>query len=120
MDIPEFGSLKMIRTDEAHYGHQKLLNTQNAADVLNAENAARTGIEKTRASFGDFLVDAVKSMNQKQLDVSAVQEKLMTNPDEVDIQDVTIAMSKARSSLDLAKSVIDRLVQGWNEITTTR
>ena len=56
----------------------------------------------------------------KQLDVTAVQEKLITDPDDVDIHDVTIAMAKARQSLNLAQTVIDRLVTGWNEITTTR
>ena len=54
------------------------------------------------------------------LDVASVQEKLITNPDEVDIHDVTIAMSKARMSLNLAQNVIDRLTTSWNEITTTR
>ena len=53
-------------------------------------------------------------------DTSAVQEKLITDPDDVDIHDVTIAMAKARQSLNLAQTVIDRLVTGWNEITTTR
>ncbi|UKI52838.1 MAG: hypothetical protein L6V86_06740 [Treponema sp.] len=29
-------------------------------------------------------------------------------------------MSKARMSLNLANSIIDRIVSGWSEITTTR
>lgn len=120
MNIPEFGSLQMTRTNEAHFGHQKLLKTEDAGKVLSIDNAAKNGVEKTRLSFEDYLVDAVKSMNQQQLDVSAVQEKLITSPDEVDIHDVTIAMSKARLSLNLAQTVIDRLVQGWTEISTTR
>ena len=62
----------------------------------------------------------MSTVNSQQLDVTAVQEKLITNPDEVDIHDVTIAMAKARQSLNLAQTVIDRLVTGWNEITTTR
>lgn len=120
MEIPEFGSLKMTRTNEAHYGHQKLMKTEDAAKVLQTENAAKSGVEETRLSFENYLVDAVKSMNQKQIDVGKIQEKLITEPDEVDIHDVTIAMSKARLSLNLAQTVIDRIVQGWNEITTTR
>ena len=49
-----------------------------------------------------------------------MQQKLITDPDEVNVSDVTIAMAKARMSLNLAQTVIDRLVSGWNEITTTR
>ena len=65
-------------------------------------------------------MEALNSVNGSQLEVNAVQEKLITNPDEVDIHDVTIAMSKARMSLNLAQNVIDRITTSWNEITTTR
>ena len=62
----------------------------------------------------------MNSVNSQQNSVSQLQEKVITDPDSVDIHDVTIAMSKARMSLNLAQTVIDRLVTGWNEITTTR
>ena len=44
----------------------------------------------------------------------------MTDPDSVDIHDVTTAMAKAQMSLSLAQTVIDRLVTGWNELSTNR
>jgi flagellar hook-basal body complex protein FliE len=59
-------------------------------------------------------------MNNQQLDVGRVQEKLITDPDSVDIHDVTTAMAKAQMSLSLAQTVIDRLVTGWNELSTNR
>ena len=62
----------------------------------------------------------MNTVNNQQLEVSNIQEKLITDPDSIDVHDVTIAMSKARMSLNLAQTVIDRLVSGWNEITTTR
>ena len=120
MKIPELGSLQMTRTVESHYGHQKLLDTAEAGKILNIENAAETGVETTRVSFENYLIDAVKSMNEQQLDVNRMQEKLITDPDSLDIHDVTIAMATARMSLNLAQTVIDRIVQGWSEITTTR
>ena len=113
MKIPEFGSLEMTRTHEAHYG-------ANFDSTKSIGNSARTSMEKTRMSFEDYLIDAVKSVNQKQLDLASVQEKIITSPDEVDIHEVTIAMSKAQLSLNIAQTVIDRLVQGWSEISTTR
>ena len=75
---------------------------------------------KGEANLMPYLIDAVKSMNEQQLDVNRMQEKLITDPDSLDIHDVTIAMAKARMSLNLAQTVIDRIVQGWSEITTTR
>ncbi len=129
----------MDRTDTEHYGSGRVVaTTQRLASrlpvdavegvsrgtagvsVLRAENAAKNGIEGTRRSFEDYLVQAFQSMNRQQLDVSALQQQVITDPESVDLHDVTIAMSKARMSLNLAQSVIDRLVQGWSEITTTR
>ena len=105
MKIQDFGTLQMVRTDKAHFGQGKV-------QPLGQNNKSVT--------FQSYLLDALSTVNSQQLDVTAVQEKLITNPDEVDVHDVTIAMAKARSSLNLAQTVIDRLVSGWNEITTTR
>ena len=105
MKIADFGTLQMVRTDKAHFGQGK---------------PQQIGQQNQSKSFQSYLLDALSTVNNQQLDVSAVQEKLITNPDEVDVHDVTIAVAKARQSLNLAQTVIDRLVTGWNEITTTR
>ncbi len=110
--------MQMTRTDAAHTGASKLSDIGAPAGGI--PSAAEQGAGRMRRSFEEYLVDAVKSMNSQQLEVSSLQQRLVTEPDSVDIHDVTIAMSKARMSLNLAQSVIDRLVQGWSEITTTR
>jgi flagellar hook-basal body complex protein FliE len=130
MKIQDFGTLQMVRTDKTHFGQGKIQpltqNTpgmspiqkvQRAENTTEAASIQRTGQSK---SFQSYLLDALETVNTQQLDVNTVQEKLITNPDEVDVSDVTIAMAKARMSLNLAQTVIDRLVTGWNEITTTR
>ena len=133
MKIIDFGTLQMARTNEQHFGQGKIQPlTGNAAGFSAVEKvhksnqttqtasiqpAAQAGTSK---SFQSYLLDALSTVNSQQLDVNAVEEQLITNPDEVDIQDVTIAMAKARQSLNLAQTVIDRLITGWNEITTTR
>lgn len=130
MKIQEFGTLQMVRTDKAHFGQGKIQPlTQNASGMSpidkvhraekNTEAASIQPANQTK-SFQSYLLDALESVNNQQLDVTKVQEKLITSPDEVDIHDVTTAMAKARMSLNLAQTVIDRLVSGWNEITTTR
>jgi len=117
MKIPEFGSLQMNRTDAQHFGTNKIHPLTGVTSKTEAAGIQPAGQSK---SFQDYLMDAVNTVNSQQLDVTNIQEQLITNPDEVDIHDVTIAMSKARMSLNLAQTVIDRLVSGWNEITTTR
>ena len=133
MVIPEFGSLQLTRSNEAHYGQSKIQPlTHNIAgntpvtgvkgidSSSQAASISRTSSADGKKSFQDYLMEAVNTVNNQQLDVSNIQEQIITNPDDVDIHDVTIAMSKARMSLNLAQTVIDRLVTGWNEITTTR
>lgn len=130
MKIQDFGTLQMVRTDKAHFGQGKIKPlTANIPGMSPIEKLNRTEQTTEAASiqragqsksFQSYLLDALSTVNSQQLDVTAVQEKLITDPDDVDIHDVTIAMAKARQSLNLAQTVIDRLVTGWNEITTTR
>ena len=131
MKIAEFGSLQMTRTDAAHFGKSKIASVTDSTAMPSvtsikgvskgSELHSLSGVkEASSRSFQDYLMEALNSVNSSQLDVASVQEKLITNPDEVDIHDVTIAMSKARMSLNLAQNVIDRLTTSWNEITTTR
>lgn len=130
MKIQDFGTLQMTRTDKAHFGQTKIQPlTQNAPGMSPIQKIQRADKTTEAASiqpanqsksFQSYLLDALESVNNSQLDVTKVQEKMITNPDDVNVSDVTIAMAKARMSLNLAQSVIDRLVTGWNEITTTR
>jgi flagellar hook-basal body complex protein FliE len=47
-------------------------------------------------------------------------QRAITEPDSVDIHDVTIAQAKASMSLDITRNVLSRLVQGWRDIINTR
>lgn len=130
MKIADFGSLEMVRTEPQHFGNKKITpltyNIPGMSPISEVngvnKNTEASSIQRAEGgkSFQSYLMDAVNSVNNQQMAVSDIQEKLITSPDEVDIHDVTIAMSKARMSLNLAQTVIDRLVTGWNEISTTR
>ena len=107
----------MVRTDAQHYGTGKVLSLTDSKD--------KTGLLHTtqkdgKLSFQDYLLESLDAVSAQQNDVSKIQEQLITDPDSFDVHDVTIAMQKARMSLNLAQTIIDRLVTDWNEITTTR
>ena len=130
MKIQDFGTLQMVRTDKAHFGQGKIQPLSQNAPGMSPIQKVQIVEKQTEAAsiqpasqtktFQSYLLDALESVNTQQLDVNTVQEKLITDPDDVNVADVTIAMAKARMSLNLAQTVIDRLVTGWNEITTTR
>ncbi|AEE16399.1 flagellar hook-basal body complex protein FliE [Treponema brennaborense] len=109
------GSLELLRTHAAHIGSAAVVSGRHTA----AESAS-SGTKTAKGTFENYLTEAVDYVNTKQIASSSNVEKLITDPDSVDIHDVTIAMAEASMSLNLAQTVIDRLISGWNEITTTR
>lgn len=117
MKIAEFGTLQMVRSDQQHFGTGKVLSLNESKD---STGLLHTTQKEGTKSFQDYLLEAMDAVNTQQMDVTNIQEQLITDPDSVDVHDVTIAMQKASMSLSLAQTVIDRLVNDWNEISTTR
>lgn len=72
------------------------------------------------ASFEQTLLKAFDKMNEKQQTTDELAQQMLIDPESVDVHDVTVAMAEANLSLKIAQSVIDRVIKGWNEITTTR
>ena len=95
-------------------------NPLKAAPHVNILSSAEENQRLKEKSFGEYLSEAFAAMNKQQTDVNSLTKQMITDPDSVDIHDVTTAMAKARMSMDLAKTVVDRVVNGWNEITTAR
>ena len=109
-----FGTLELNRTDAAHLGTRPLSESFGTP----ASGSVTEG--KRKGAFETYLLQAVEQMNDQQTAVSKLQEQVITDPDSVDIHDVTIAMAKAQMSLNLAQTVIDRVITGWNELSQTR
>lgn len=111
MDIT-IGSLELNRTDPAHIGTSVLNDSFKQSNI--------DGSVKKQGQFETYLLDAISEMNDQQVNVNNLQQKVIMDPDSVDIHDVTIAMAKAQMSLNLAQTVIDRVISGWNELSTSR
>ncbi len=79
-----------------------------------------TAVRGETASFEQTLLGAFDAMNAKQTKSEEIAQQLIVDPESVDVHDVTIAMAEANLSLKIAQTVIDRVIKGWNEITTTR
>jgi len=79
-----------------------------------------TAVRPETTSFEQTLLGAFDAMNEKQIKSEDMAQQMIVDPESVDVHDVTIAMAEANLSLKIAQTVIDRVVKGWNEITTTR
>ncbi|MBP5463580.1 MAG: flagellar hook-basal body complex protein FliE [Treponema sp.] len=108
------GSLELNRTHPAHLGTKAL----GVTDAF-AGNEKKTASPED-GSFEHYLLDAMEKLNTQQTDVDKLGEKLITDPDSVDIHEVTIAMAKAPMSLTLAQTGVDRVITGWTNLSQTR
>lgn len=114
----QVGQLEMTATNSNHFNSGKVSSQRNKM-VSNTDMIEST-VRPETTSFDQVLLKAFDEVNSYQQASSGMAEKIITDPDSVDVHDVTTAMAKASLSLSLTSTVLDRLVKGWNEITTTR
>ncbi|HKL86475.1 MAG TPA: flagellar hook-basal body complex protein FliE [Treponemataceae bacterium] len=88
--------------------------------MVSSSNIIDTADRTETGSFEQTLLKAFDSMNQKQQKTDALSQQMIIDPESVDVHDVTIAMAEANLSLKIAQTVMDRVIKGWNEITTNR
>ena len=97
--------VKMLRTDPRHIGPEPQVGTTD------------TSAEK---SFGRLLLNALNQVNADQVNSINLTEKMITDPDSVNIHDVTIAIAKANLSLSITKAIADRAIRAYREIISVR
>jgi flagellar hook-basal body complex protein FliE len=95
----------------------------SAADIGLARaggSASRKAPAKGPGSFEDALLKAMDGVNADQKKTSNLIEQMVVAPDSVNAHDVTIAMAEANLSLNLARTILDRITRGWKEVINTR
>lgn len=117
---------ELVRTDAAHYnvnGDSELLAGLSSGDFsvagLGGANRAE-GARQTDASFENALLKALDGVSASQAKSDDILTKMVVDPDSVDVQDVTIAMAEASLSLNLAKTILSRVVTAWKDVINTR
>lgn len=88
--------------------------------MVSNTDAIDTATRPDTMSFEQTLLSAFDSMNAKQQNTDVLAQQMIVDPESVDVHDVTIAMAEANLSLKIAQSIIDRVIKGWTEITTSR
>jgi len=88
--------------------------------MVSSSEMIDNAVRPETASFEQTLLSAFDKMNSKQQAADSLAQQMNVDPESVDVHDVTIAMAVAGLSLKMAQSIIDRMIKGWNEITTTR
>jgi len=119
----------MIISNDGYASSWTLGPREGSGDTvrLNATHKAHFGAPKEEVSDDQFVTefsralrDAFYRVNNMQRNSEELTKQLAVNPDSVDIHDVTIAAEKARLSLMLTKSIVDRITQAYRELINMR
>lgn len=103
----------LARTDPRHY-----TGRSEAASGATGEGSASSAAGG--ADFSSMLFDSLNEVNDLQQSHEELSVQSIINPDSVDPHDVTLAAAKANLSLSITKSVVDRVLQAYREITNLR
>jgi flagellar hook-basal body complex protein FliE len=108
----------------------QLLSLEALGDVVtmartNPKHLAGVGekpVETTNveAAFGDLLLKALNQVNDSQVTAVDLAQKMVTDPDSVDVHDVTIALAEANMALSMTKAIVDRALAAYREIINVR
>ena len=71
-------------------------------------------------TFEQAMLGALDKVSAYQQFASNLQQTAITDPDSVDVHDITIAQAEASMSLNIARNVLNRVVQGWRDLINTR
>lgn len=87
---------------------------QTAAQIARPDGPNRPGDGE---DFGQQLMDAIKEVNQTQMNSREMQTALMTGQPAVELHDLMIAMEKASTAMQLTMQVRNKLLEAYQEIS---
>ena len=70
--------------------------------------------------FSEVLMGALGDANTLQQESTALAQSFITDPDSVDVHDVTIAMAQANMAVQITKQVLDGAIKAYKEIINVR
>ena len=91
-----------------------------AASLAAVGAAGSAGAAGKSDSFEQALLKAMDGVSASQNKSDDLLQKVVADPNSVDAQDVTIAMAEANMSLNLAKTILSRVVTAWKDVINTR
>jgi flagellar hook-basal body complex protein FliE len=107
-----------LSSDQVH-GHLVNLLRTNEKHMFGSDEFIMPE-ENTEESFGKLFANALDNVNNEQLQSMELSQLMITDPDSVDVHDVTIAMAEANLSLSMTKSIVDGVIKAYNNIISTR
>jgi flagellar hook-basal body complex protein FliE len=102
--LPAGDRVSVQRTDARHYG-----KTDSAKSP-----------DEVAGTFADAMKKAFEQVNDQQVEADELTQKIVFDPNSVELHEVMIAAEKARISLTFAKTMSDGFIRAYRELTQLR
>ena len=118
--IGNLPGLDLQLTDPNHmaFNRANFLGQGNRINELSEKIGA--GAVTRSGTFETAMLGALDRVSSYQQFASGLHQEAILNPDSVNVHDITIAQAQANMSLNLARNVLNRIVQGWRDLINTR
>jgi len=113
-------SVSMINTHPNHMGSLNSPFAGSGANIIRLERTIGAESVTGAGTFQHSMLQALDRVSDAQNNASMLAHEAIVNPHLVDVHDVTIAQAQARMSLDIASTILNRVVQGWRDLINTR
>ena len=123
-ELVNFNSLKNVPLTITHPYHMVpdfesvLKQGQNIAALGNKIGSDDAILRS--GTFADTMLNAIDKVSAYQQLASNMVQEAITDPDMYDAHDITIAQAEASMALNIARNVLNRVVQGWRDLINTR
>jgi flagellar hook-basal body complex protein FliE len=102
--LPAGDRVSVNRTDSRHYGK---INEAKSPDEV-------------AGTFANAMKKAFEQVNDQQVEADEMTQKIVFDPNSVELHEVMIAAEKARISLTFAKTMSDGFIRAYRELTQLR
>ena len=122
-ELTGLGKMPDLKLNITHANHMASLSEDFLSEgdkILGLENKIGAGAVIRSGTFEESMLNALDKVSAYQQFASSLQQAAITDPDSVDVHDITIAQAEASISLNIARNVLNRIIQGWRDIINTR
>ena len=118
-----FGNSPYLPMSVTHENHMSVKKIEfSAMGNKITETGKKIGADAVIRSgtFTESMLNALDKVSAYQQFASSLNQAAIIDPDSVNVEDVTIAQAEAAMSMNIARNVLNRLVQSWRDLINTR
>ena len=83
-------------------------------------NIGARGVMKDGGLFGETMLKALDRVSDMQKHPQNLVQQAIVDPDSVNVEDIAIAQAEANMSLNITRTILNRVVQAWKDIINAR